>query len=410
MTLAPKETSPVLAIVGTRPEAIKMAPLLLEAGRAAPGLAFELVLTGQHGLVVTEALSAFGLCPNHVLDCVRPTGTLPELLSILVANIGVLVRRVRPVAVVVQGDTTTALAGALAAFYEHVPVVHLEAGLETKTVQSPFPEEAHRRLISEIARLHLAPTSGAATNLVDRGVDPDHVVITGNTVVDSLQHVVNSRYVNLRADVAAFIGGHQHVVVVTAHRRESWGRPMAEIARSLITLTERHADAVIVVVRHPNPNVDETMAGYLDASARILCIDPLPYPEFVTLLARSCLVLTDSGGLQEELPSLGVPTVVLRSETERPEAVFAGTSVLAGTDHDRIIELASAALLLVRTEAVPVNPFGDGEAGRRAVEAIVWMLGRGGRPPDYQRPSVVDVSVGDVWLEPVLLGTPAAPA
>ena len=333
----------------------------------------------------------FGLRARYELDCSRPTGRLPELLAALVAGIGDLLSTAhRATAVVVQGDTSSALAGALAAFYEQVPVVHLEAGLLTSTVAAPFPEEAHRRLISDIAQLHLAPTPRAASNLVARGVNAADVVITGNTVVDALVHVVQRTDHRLGREFLALAAADERLVVVTAHRRESWGPPMEQIARALVTLTELHADVRIVLVRHPNADVSSTMSEHLEASDRIVCIDPLPYPEFARLLAMSSLVLTDSGGLQEELPSLGVRAVVLRTETERPEAMMAGFAVLAGTDHDRIVELASAALSRAMPEHSGVNPFGDGEAGRRAVEAIAWMLGRGSRPDDYRPPTVPD--------------------
>ena len=394
----------VLAVVGTRPEAIKLAPVVLAARLADPHLHVEIVVTGQHGKIAVEALSYFGLEPDHILECDRPTGRLPELLAALVAGLGGLLHRTLPSAVVVQGDTSSALAGALAAFYEQIPVVHLEAGLFTATVDAPFPEEAHRRLVSSITSLHLAPTTGAAFNLLARGVGPVQVVITGNTVVDALLQVCRVDGVLPDAVSTALAGQRLRLIVVTAHRRESWGEPMREIARALVTLADRNPDVLIAVVRHPNPMVAAAMAGHLGGRARIVCLDPVPYPRFATLLARSCLVLTDSGGLQEELPTLGVPAVVLRSETERPEAVLAGWAVLAGTDHDTIVALASDAMR-ADVPCTSENPFGDGRAAGRAVGAISWMLGRAPRPVDYAPPQLfaAPVSLPLVEREPWLV-------
>jgi UDP-N-acetylglucosamine 2-epimerase (non-hydrolysing) len=213
-------------------------------------------------------------------------------------------------------------------------------------------------------------------------VHRDHVVVTGNTVVDSLLHATTVDRTPLAGALSRLVEGDR-TVVVTAHRRESWGEPMAEVARALLTLVERHRDIRVILVKHPNPVVGEAMARHVERSDRIVCVDPLPYQQFVKLLAASCLVLTDSGGLQEELPSLGIPLVVLRAETERSEGLTAGTAILAGTTHDRIVELASAALCAPRNDAVPANPFGDGAAGERALDAIGWMLGVGPRPADF---------------------------
>lgn len=398
----------VLAVVGTRPEAIKIAPVVMNARSGAAAFDLEIVATGQHREPATEALGVFGLTPDHLLDCSRPTGDLPELLAVLVTNIAALIGRVRPAAVLVQGDTSSALAGAIAGFYEQVPVVHLEAGLLTSTVETPFPEEAHRRSIAVLAKLHLSPTASAASNLVRRGIERNDVVVTGNTVVDALQHIVS------RSDVARppliVTGATRRTVVVTAHRRESWGAPMREIARALITLTDRHPDLHIVVVRHPNPAVGEHLATHVAGCQRITCIYPLPYHDFMHLLASASLVLTDSGGLQEELPSMGVHTIVLREETERPEAVLAGCASLAGTDHDRIVATTTAALLRHQSPRLATNPFGDGKAASRVVQAITWMLGLGARPADFAagvEPSASTVGDG---LEELALSLPPTPA
>ena len=378
-----QDVSTVLVIVGTRPEAIKVAPIVLAAQQADLGVRLQIVATGQHGVIVTDALQAFGLCADYTLECSRPTGSLPELMSVLIAEIGAVVSKVCPEAVVVQGDTSSALAGALAGFYAGLPVIHVEAGLSTGTLATPFPEEAHRRLISDIASLHLAPTDGAAANLLVRGVDATDVVVTGNTVVDAVLRVTRQAPQPALPMVNAILSDHRRLAVVTVHRRESWGEPMAQIARALTTLCEHLPDLHVLVVRHPTPNSGQALADHLTLSSQIECIEPLPYAIFLALLSQASLVMTDSGGLQEELPTLGIPTVVLRTETERPEAMLAGLSVLAGTDHDRIVEVALAALASGPAR-VAVNPYGDGHAGLRSAQAIAWWLGRASRPDDWQ--------------------------
>lgn len=399
----------VLVIIGTRPEAIKTAPIVLAARQMNGAIRLQIVATHQHGAVVTEALHAFGLSPDHTLDCPRPTGSLPELLSVLVEQVAALIQSVRPAAVVVQGDTSSALAGALAGFYAGLPVVHVEAGLTTGKLATPFPEEAHRRLISDVTTLHLAPTDGAAANLFARGVDSADVIVTGNTVVDAVLHISRDAAGCLLPVAAEVLSEGRRLVVVTVHRRESWGQPMAQIARALTTLCERHPDVHVLVVRHPNPNASQTLANLLTHSAQLECINPLPYGEFLGLLSRASLVLTDSGGMQEELPTLGVRTVVLRDETERPEAMMAGLAVLAGTDHDRIVAAATAALAADPLNPLVVNPYGDGHAGRRSAQAIAWMLDGGLRPDDYRAAAGVSESVADSWLGSVVLTLPSSP-
>lgn len=399
----------VLVIVGTRPEAIKVAPIVLAAQQAKCEIRLQIVATQQHGAVVIEALHAFGLCADYTLECPRPTGSLPELLSVLVEQVGTLLARVQPAAVVVQGDTSSALAGALAGFYAGLPVVHVEAGLSSGALATPFPEEAHRRLISDIATLHLAPTDGAAANLFARGVDSADVIVTGNTVVDAVTRVALKAASSISPQVAEILSANRRLVVVTVHRRESWGRPMQQIARALTTLCDLHSDLHVLVVRHPNPNAAQTLSELLTLSPQIECINPLPYAAFIGLLSRACLVLTDSGGLQEELPTLGVRTVVLRAETERPEALLAGLATLAGTDHDRIVEAATAALVAEDLDASAVNPFGDGRAGDRSAQAIAWLLGRATKPDDYRVAEELPGSVADGWLDSVVMPLPSSP-
>lgn len=362
----------VLVAIGTRPEAIKLGPVILEARKHA-SVSLDVVSTGQHRRLVHESLSFFGVTPDHELVYERPTGSLWELSSALMQSVGDLLDRLRPAAVLVQGDTLTAFAGALCGFYAHIPVVHLEAGLRTTSVEMPFPEEAHRRLISRIAQLHLTPTTRAAANLHAEGVSQDQIVITGNTSVDAVLYAAGPP-----ADAPS-----RNLVVVTLHRRESWGEPTREIGRALGTLSTLHPEVQIVVLLHPNPeHAEETrraVAGY----DRVSCRNSLPYGELCRLVARARLVLTDSGGLQEELPSLGVQAVVLRNQTDRPEAEASGWARVAGTDHDTIVSVTSTALA-APTEHLGGNPFGDGHAAERVVTAIGWMLGQNPRPADYE--------------------------
>lgn len=384
-------TVDVVAFVGTRPEAIKLAPVVLAARRQEageiPGLMMRLATTGQHEEVVRRALAVFELEVDHRLQCDRLTGSLHELFGVLVAQMGAFLASQPPAAVIVQGDTSSAAAGALAAFYQRVPVVHLEAGLTTRSLHSPFPEEGHRRLISQLASLHLAPTGGAAANLVARGVEVDRIVVTGNTVVDALSMVLARPPTAVPPDLSQAMEraarAKGKVVTVTAHRRESWGEPMAQIASALRTLVGGSPDVHVMVVVHPNQRVADDMRDRLAGTDRVTCLPPLEYDAFVHLLSSSAVVLTDSGGLQEELPSLRVPVVVLRDETERQEAIEAGWSVLSGTDPRRIVELTQHALDHSNRFQGLANPFGDGRSAERVVLAIEWFLGRGTRPDDY---------------------------
>ena len=347
----------------------------------------DLTTTGQHEEIVRRALAVFDLQPDHRLPCSRPTGSLHELLGVLVTQIGQFLALRRPAAVIVQGDTSSAIAGTLAAYYQGIPVVHLEAGLTTPSIHHPFPEEGHRRLICELAALHLAPTAGAAANLIARGIAANRIVVTGNTVVDALSIVLARPpaaippFLSKGMEKASRAGAK--MVVVTAHRRESWGEPMGRIASALRHLVDRSPDVYVFVVLPPNTRVADEMREHLRGTDRVDCVPPLEYDAFVRLLSCAAVVLTDSGGLQEELPSLGVPIVVLRDQTERPEAVDAGWSVLSGTDTQRIVDITELVLADRHRFQGGANPFGDGRAAARVVAAIEWFLGGSDRPADY---------------------------
>jgi UDP-N-acetylglucosamine 2-epimerase (non-hydrolysing) len=378
-------------IAGTRPEAIKLAPVVT-AMRAAGRVAPVLVASGQHPTMVAQALAAFDLEPDVVLPVERVTGSQPELMTAMVSTLDALFAARPPAAVIVQGDTTTTLAGALAAFWRQIPVVHLEAGLRSGDLDSPFPEEGNRRLVGQLAALHLAPTPLAATNLLDEGVPPNTVALTGNTVVDAALTVVDGRP-ELDPALRDVVESDARLVLVTAHRRESWGEPLDRVLSAVRTLLNHYPDIHVVLPSHPNPAVRAQVEAGLANLSRVTVTDPLPYPALARLLSEAYLVLTDSGGIQEEAPSFGVPALVLREVTERVESLTAGCARLVGTDPALIV--AEAMRLLddrAARDAMTAagNPYGDGNAAVRTEEAVAELLGVAGnrRPVLTLVPSV----------------------
>ncbi|TDV52234.1 non-hydrolyzing UDP-N-acetylglucosamine 2-epimerase [Actinophytocola oryzae] len=367
----------VLLLVGTRPEAVKAAPVALCLAEH-PHLTPAIVHSGQHVAVVEQALASFGLRPDEALCYRRETGGQAELFAHLLPALDEVLARRRPRAVLVQGDTATALAGALAAFWRRIPVVHLEAGLRTGDLTAPFPEEANRQLVARVAALHLAPTADAAAALSGEHLCGGPVVVTGNTVVDAALRIAALETPAASPDLVAVEhdlethGGR--LVLVTAHRRESWGAPLNEVLGAVATLAESHPDIRVLLPTHPNPSVRAQVAAVLGDNPRVTLTDPLSYPDLVRVLRRAALVLTDSGGIQEEAPSFGVPVLVLREVTERMEAVHAGCAWLVGTDRARIL-LAADEMLRTRLR-IPVNsnPFGDGNAANRVCAAIAELL------------------------------------
>ncbi|MGK5683465.1 non-hydrolyzing UDP-N-acetylglucosamine 2-epimerase [Actinoplanes sp. URMC 104] len=365
-------------IGGTRPEAVKLAPVALamrEQGLVEPVL----LASGQHPAMVTQALAAFDLAADVTLTVERATGSQAELLTGMIRELEALWEVRTPAAVIVQGDTTTSLAGALAAFWRRIPVVHLEAGLRSGDLDSPFPEEANRKLVAQVASLHLAPTPLAATNLLDENVAPADVLVTGNTVVDATLAVAARRLPYENPQVAAArAGSTNRLVLVTAHRRESWGQPLDRILAAVRELVAQHPDIDVVLPSHPNPAVRAQVEAGLAGLARVTVTDPLPYADLSRLLSEAYLVLTDSGGIQEEAPSFGVPALVLRDVTERVESLQAGCALLVGSDTDLIVKEASALLDdRARRDAMTVggNPYGDGHAARRTAQATAALLG-----------------------------------
>jgi UDP-N-acetylglucosamine 2-epimerase (non-hydrolysing) len=368
---------PVMVVFGTRPEAIKVAPLI-QALAAAPWSRPVVAVTAQHRRILDQVLELFAICPNYDLDIMRLGQTLTDVTVGALGGLGPVLADADPDLVVVQGDTTTTFAAALTSFYQRVPVVHLEAGLRTGDVLSPYPEEMNRRLTSQLASLHLAPTPSARANLLAEGVDPSSVVVTGNTVIDALHWTVGRRMPYRDRELAELDTDPRPVLLVTAHRRESWGEPMTAIGAALADLAQSQPDLLVVLPVHPNPRVREALLPAVTGLANVLVVEPLAYGEFARLLDRATIVLTDSGGVQEEAPSLGKPVLVMRDTTERPEAVAAGTARLVGTDRDQIV--ANVCSLLHDVDAYAamanaVNPYGDGRAAERSCQAMARFLG-----------------------------------
>ena len=377
-------TRKVMTIFGTRPEAIKMAPLIL-ALQDTTDFTPRIVVTGQHRSMLDQVLDLFGIVPHHDLNIGRDRQTLAGVTQRALAGLDGLIADEKPDLIAVQGDTTTTFVGALAGFYNQVPVAHLEAGLRTGNVYWPYPEEINRRLTTQLAALHLAPTPTSVENLKSDNVDADAVICTGNTVIDALfealRHPANQ-------DEPAFAGlGHDRpVLLVTAHRRESWGAPMQAIGRALARIARAEPALQVVFPIHLNPVVREAIQPAVVGLPNVRLIEPLAYGAFCHLMSRAHLVLTDSGGVQEEAPGLGKPVLVMRDTTERPEAVLAGTVRLVGTDEERIVHEVRHLLhdrAAYQRMAHAVNPYGDGRAAQRTVEAIRHFFGEGDRPAEF---------------------------
>jgi UDP-N-acetylglucosamine 2-epimerase (non-hydrolysing) len=357
----------ILAVVGTRPEAIKMAPVI-RALRSAPWADVRVLATAQHRQMLDQVLDAFAIVPDVDLDIMAPDQTLPELTARLLSRLDAVFARERPDAVLIQGDTTTVMTAALAAFYRRIPVGHVEAGLRTGDLYNPFPEEMNRIVAGRLSRWHFAPTAGSRDNLLREGFDPASVHVTGNTVIDALLEVVQ-RDTQLPVEVPE----GRRMVLVTAHRRENFGAPFREVCEAVRELADRHADVHVVYPVHPNPNVSGPAHEILSGHERITLCPPMDYLPFVAAMKRAHLVLTDSGGVQEEAPALGKPVLVMRQETERPEAVEAGVVRLVGPVRGAIV--AEASRLLDDPDAYArmakgVSPYGDGRASGRIVDIL----------------------------------------
>ncbi|MES1026271.1 UDP-N-acetylglucosamine 2-epimerase (non-hydrolyzing) [Gloeocapsa sp. BRSZ] len=362
----------ICIILGTRPEAIKMAPVI-QVFQQSPRFDTQVILTGQHIEMVAQVMQLFDLEANQNLAIMQPKQTLTDITCRSLQGLETLFEQLQPQLVLVQGDTTTAFAAALAAFYQKIPVGHVEAGLRTDDVFNPYPEEANRRLISQLTQLHFAPTTLAVENLQRSGV-LGKIHQTGNTVIDALLSVAQSQPA---CDIPGLEWGKYRVLLATVHRRENWGEPLLKIAEGFLQILEEFPDTALLLPLHRNPIVREPLQAALSHHPRVFLTEPLDYAELVGAIARSHLLLTDSGGLQEEAPSLGKPVLVLRETTERPEAIAAGTAKLVGTDPAQIVTTAS--VLLSNTDAYQVmataiNPFGDGHAAEQILQIVTEYL------------------------------------
>ena len=382
----------IMTVYGTRPEAIKVAPIL-KAIEEASDLENIVVSTGQHREMLDQVNAMFGITPDHDLSIMSAGQTLNGVVSKVIEGVDRILVEEAPAAVLVQGDTSTVMAVSIAAFNRQVPVIHLEAGLRSGDITSPFPEEANRKLTSQVASLHLAPTATSRSNLLREAARGDDIVVTGNTVIDALVFATDNFDVRfedrrLRALQSARSRGKAgRILLVTAHRRENLGSAMTEIGMAIAELARKYPDLTIVFPVHKNPQVRAAIQPAVEGVANILLIEPLDYGEFTRMLDLAHIVLTDSGGVQEEAPSLGKPVLVMRNNTERPEAVEAGTVKLIGTDQQVLVREVSRLLdsaVAYSDMANSVNPYGDGRAAERTLAAIRWKFDGGRRLPDFE--------------------------
>ena len=375
----------VMTVFGTRPEAIKMAPVVLELGKYPDKIQPVVAVTAQHREMLDQVLNLFKIKPDHDLDIMAAGQTLFDITTRAMNGLNKVLEEEKPDIVLVHGDTTTTFAGALAAYYHQIDVGHVEAGLRTHNIYSPFPEEMNRKLTGSIAALHFAPTFTSEANLKAENVDSERIFVTGNTVIDALQKTANDDYVFESELLQNIDYKNKRVILVTTHRRENLGEPMRHVYKALRQIVEEFDDVEVVFPVHKNPKVREVVAEELGGLNKVHLIDPLDYEPFANLMHRSYLILTDSGGVQEEAPALGKPVLVLRDTTERPEAVAAGTVKLIGTDRD-VVYKEAVELLTNKEEynrmSESVNPYGDGQASRRIIEAILYHYGLAENKPD----------------------------
>lgn len=376
----------VLSIFGTRPEAIKMAPLV-KALEKHELFDSKVCVTAQHREMLDQVLQIFDIVPDYDLDIMKNRQTLTDITSNALIGLEGVIREVQPDVVLVHGDTTTTFVGSLAAFYNQVKVGHVEAGLRTFNKYFPFPEELNRKLTGVLADLHFSPTDNSKANLLREGINPEDIFITGNTAIDAMKTTVKANYEFATPELQG-LDYSKRIITVTAHRRENLGQPLQNICNALKYIAKKYEDVEIVYAVHKNPAVREIAFEILEGCERVHLLEPIDAAEMHNLMNRSYLILTDSGGLQEEAPSLGKPVLVLRNETERPEAIEFGTLKLAGTDKEHIIALTEE-LLNDKAEydkmANAVNPYGDGYASERIVESLLYYFkAREERPEDFK--------------------------
>lgn len=368
----------LMTVFGTRPEAIKMCPLVLEMRKYPEYIQPIVAVTAQHREMLDQVLELFGIKPDYDLNIMTSGQTLYDVTTRALMGLKPVIEEAKPDMVLVHGDTTTTFAGALAAFYAQIPVGHVEAGLRTGNKYSPYPEEMNRKLTGAIADMHFAPTSTSKANLLKENVVPENILVTGNTVIDALQTTVRSDYHFADEDFNKVFAGGRRLILMTTHRRENLGEPMRHVYRALKSVLETHEDVEAIFPVHKNPKVREIVNQELGHLSRVHLIEPMDYEPFANLMAKVDIVLTDSGGIQEEAPALGKPVLVLRDTTERPEAVEAGTVKLVGTAYEEVLRETN--LLLddaghYRSMAEAANPYGDGKACQRIISAILRKNG-----------------------------------
>lgn len=371
----------VLSIFGTRPEAIKMAPLVKELQKRGE-IDAKVLLTAQHREMLDSVMELFDLEADHDLDIMKSGQSITDITSRVLYGVESVLQEEKPDLVLVHGDTTTTFASALAAFYQKIPVGHIEAGLRTGNMYSPYPEEMNRCLTTRIAEYYFCPTQNNYQNLVDENVSTEHLYITGNTVIDALLSVIKDDY---RFDEEALneVKPEERLLLLTCHRRENWGERMENIFKAVNRITEKHSDIKVVFPMHLNPIVRNAAYAILGDNPKVILTEPMDYEPFANLIAKSVLVMTDSGGIQEEAPALGKPVVVLRTETERPEAVAAGTVKVVGVEQDAVFAAVDELLsddAAYEKMAKAVNPYGDGTASKQIVDHIVQNVPNANQP------------------------------
>ncbi|WP_285491338.1 non-hydrolyzing UDP-N-acetylglucosamine 2-epimerase [Staphylococcus haemolyticus] len=369
----------IMTVFGTRPEAIKMAPLV-KALEYDAELEPMIVVTAQHREMLDSVLHTFNIKPHYDLNIMKEGQTLSDITSRAMTKLEDVIKKERPDMVLVHGDTTTTFSGALAAFYNKVAIGHVEAGLRTRHKYAPFPEEVNRQMVSNLADLHFAPTKGAANNLLQENKSPDSIIVTGNTAIDTLELTIKKEY------TSDIIRKHQgkRIILLTVHRRENVGQPMIDIYKAMRKIVDEYEDIVIVSPLHLNPKVRELAYEYLGEHERIELIEPLDVVDFHNFANKAYLILTDSGGIQEEAPSLNKPVLVLRDVTERPEGVTAGTLKVVGTDFDNVFKSTTEILenqMIYDQMALTQNPYGDGNASLRICESIKYYFGLTSKMP-----------------------------
>jgi UDP-N-acetylglucosamine 2-epimerase (non-hydrolysing) len=377
----------IAVIFGTRPEAIKLAPLIKrirENPRRFEGIT---IVTAQHREMLDQVLKLFSIRPDFDLNILRPRQSLAGITAHAITELDPVLADVRPDFVLVQGDTTTTFIGALAAYYHRIPCVHVEAGLRTGKKYYPYPEEINRRLTSVLSDAHFAPTQVSRQNLLKEGVPEDRIFITGNTVIDALEDVLSRDFECSSPVLRRIVSRKLRMILVTSHRRENQGKPQEQICDALIELVKRFEDILIVFPVHLSPAVRDVVLPRLERHDRIVLLEPVDYLETAHFMKSSFLILTDSGGIQEEAPALGKPVLVLREVTERPEGLAAGTVKLVGVETKTIVDSASELLsdsTAYRRMAEAVNPYGDGKASDRILQALEFISGRGPKPEDFR--------------------------